>query len=85
MKTINKELFIKNIDIMINNSSKGASGFWYDTEDCCGNPEVLLQLRKDLKNTNQLTWNMTSVRGTEMLCMETKAEVFSLDAFILVA
>lgn len=42
MKTINKELFIKNIDIMINNSSKGASGFWYDTEDFCGNPEVLL-------------------------------------------
>ena len=50
MKSINKELFIKNIDRMINNSDKGASGFWYDTEDCCGNPEVFSEIKQGIKN-----------------------------------
>ncbi len=72
MKTINKELFIKNIDIMINNSSKGASGFWYDTEDCCGNPEVFIAIKKGLKEHKSVNlehdicpWNRDVMYGNK--------------------
>ena len=49
MKSINKELFIKNIDRMINDSNKGPSGFWYDTEDCCVNPEIFSEIKQGIK------------------------------------
>ena len=73
MKTINKELFIKNIDIMINNSSKGASGFWYDTEDFCGNPEVFIVIKKVLKEHNSVNlehdiWSCGSGKKYKACC-----------------
>ena len=72
MKSINKELFIKNIDRMINNSNKGASGLWYDTEDCCGNPEVFSEIKQGIKNHRSVNlehdvcmWNRDIMYGNK--------------------
>lgn len=72
MKQVNKELFIKNIDKMINNSDKGASGFWTDTEDCCGNPEIFSEIKNALKEHKSVyleydicPWNRDVMYGSK--------------------
>lgn len=72
MKKVNKELFIKNIDIMINNSKKGASGFWVDSEDCCGNPDIFPEIKKAQKEHRMFSlekdvcpWNRDIMYGSK--------------------
>ena len=72
MKKFDKTLFISYIDKMIDNVEKGPSGFWYDTEDCCGNPEIFDEIKKGIEKFKSVTlahdicpWDRNVMYGRE--------------------
>lgn len=57
------------IDVMIQHADKGASGFWTDDYEGCGNPKYFQSLMMDSSMENMSTKSITSVHGTQQSFM----------------
>ncbi len=64
-----KRTTIEALDVMIQNVAQGASGFWVEDHEGCGNPKIFPEFEEGLKRGRLVQKSIICVHGILPFCM----------------